>query len=222
MVSNIKVNGWDQIGMAMEFNIGLMELNITDVGKKIKLVEKESLSMLMEIFMRVSGKMIRLLALESTYIQSHRLNMKDTGKMIQCTVQESKSTQTVINMKECLNKVNDVGKEHTTFQMAKFTKVNGTTEKLKALEYVNGLMEKLMKVIGLIIRKMEWVFSNGLMGVNIVDTIEMIKNMVKVHMFGQMVENISVNGKMINVMEKVNMSLVKNKVKKASGKKMYE
>lgn len=222
MVSNIKVNGWDQIGMAMEFNIGLMELNITDVGKKIKLVEKENLSMLMEIFMRVSGKMIRLLALESTYIQSHRLNMKDTGKMIQCTVQESKSTQTVINMKECLNKVNDVGKEHTTFQMAKFTKVNGTTEKLKALEYVNGLMEKLMKVIGLIIRKMEWVFSNGLMGVNIVDTIEMIKNMVKVHMFGQMVENISVNGKMINVMEKVNMSLVKNKVKKASGKKMYE
>jgi len=216
------VNGWDQIDMVMEFNIGLMELNITDVGKKIKLVEKESLSMLMEIFMRVNGKMIRLLALESIYIQSLRLNMKDTGKMIRCTVQESKSTQTVTNMKECLNKGKDVGKEHTTFQMVKFTKVNGTTEKLKALEYVNGLMEKLMKVIGLIIRKMVWVFSNGLMGVNIVDTIEMIKNMVKVHMFGQMVENISVNGKMINVMEKVNMSLVKNKVKKASGKKMYE
>lgn len=135
-------------------------------------------------------------------------------------VQESKNTQTVTIMKACLNKEKDVDKEHITFRMVKSTKVSGTMEKLKALGYVNGLMEKLIKVIGSIIRKMEWDFSNGLMGVNIVDTIEMIKNMAKVPMFGLMVENISANGKMISAMEKANTLLVKNKVRKAFGKKM--
>lgn len=68
--------------MVMEFNIGLTELNIMDVGKKIKPVEKENLFMPMEIYMKVNGKMIRLLASEYTFIQSLKLNMKDIGKMI--------------------------------------------------------------------------------------------------------------------------------------------
>jgi len=112
--------------------------------------------------------------------------------------------RTVTIMRGCLSKGKDVGKGHITFQTVKFTKANGITERLKALEYVNGLMGKLIKVIGSIIKKMEWVFSNGLMGVNIVDIIEMIKNMVKVPIFGLMAENISANGKMISAMEKVN------------------
>lgn len=56
--------------------------------------------------------------------------------------------QMVTIIKACLSKEKDVVKEHITFQMVKFTKASGITERLKALEYVNGLMEKLMKVIG--------------------------------------------------------------------------
>jgi len=115
-----------------------------------------------------------------------------------------------------------VERELTTFQMVKFTKGNGTMEKFKVLESVNGQMEKLMKVIGLIIRKMGWVFTNGLTGDNIEVIIEMIKGMVKGLMFGQMGENILVNGKMINGMEKDNTLLVKDKVKKEFGKRIKE
>lgn len=56
--------------------------------------------------------------------------------------------QTVTIMKACLSKAKDVVKGHITFQMVKSTKASGTTERLKALEFVNGLMEKLIKVIG--------------------------------------------------------------------------
>lgn len=72
----------DRTDTVMEFNIGLMELNIMGIGKKIKPVEKESSSTRMEMYMKVNGKMIRLLASEFTFIQSLKLNTKDIGKMI--------------------------------------------------------------------------------------------------------------------------------------------
>ena len=72
----------DRTDTVMEFNIGLMELNIMGAGKKIKPVEKESLYTPMEIYIKVNGKMIRLLALEFTFIQSLKLNMKVIGKTI--------------------------------------------------------------------------------------------------------------------------------------------
>lgn len=191
--------------MGMGFSIGLMELNIMDFGKKIKLVEKVNSSMQMVMYMKVNGKMIKLPDSESTYIQNHKLNTKVIGKMTRCMVQGLKFMQMGTNMKECSSKAKDVERELIIFQMVRFTRDNGTMEKLKDLESVNGLMEKLIKVIGWIIRKMGWGFLNGLMDVNIEDTIETIKNMVKVLMYGLMVENILDNGKMINVMEKDNM-----------------
>lgn len=78
----MKANGQDQIDMAMEFNTGLTELNIMDFGRKIKLAGKASLLMQMVIYMKVNGKMTKLLALEFTYMQSLMQNMKDIGKMI--------------------------------------------------------------------------------------------------------------------------------------------
>lgn len=191
--------------MGMGFNIGLMELNIMDFGKKIKLVEKVNSFMQMVMYMKVNGKMIKLLDLEFTYIQNHKLNTKVIGKMTRCMVQGLKFMRMGTNMKECSSKAKDVERELIIFQMVRFTRDNGTMEKLKVLESVNGLMEKLMKATGWIIRKMGWVFLNGLMDVNIEDTIETIKNMVKVLMYGLMGENILDNGKMINVMEKDNM-----------------
>lgn len=78
----MKDNGLDLIDKAMVSNSGLMELNIKDHGKKIKLVEKVNLPILMEIVIKDNGKMIKLMDLEFTSIQNPKQGIKDIGKMI--------------------------------------------------------------------------------------------------------------------------------------------
>lgn len=82
MESNIRANGWVQTDKDLGYKSGLMVLNIKEIGKKIKHSEKENLYMQMEMFTKVSGKTIKPVVLESTSMQSLKLNMKDTGKMI--------------------------------------------------------------------------------------------------------------------------------------------
>lgn len=53
--------------MVMEFKFGLTEQGMKDTGNKIKLVEKESFGMLMEMFLKVSGKMIKQMDMESIF-----------------------------------------------------------------------------------------------------------------------------------------------------------
>jgi hypothetical protein len=60
---------------------GLMEQNILVNGEKIKLMEKENLSMLMETFTTDSGLMIKRMVLEHIDM-SMALCMKASGKMI--------------------------------------------------------------------------------------------------------------------------------------------
>ena len=60
---------------------GLMERNILVNGEKIKLMEKENLSMLMETFTTDSGLMIKRMVLEHIDM-SMALCMKASGKMI--------------------------------------------------------------------------------------------------------------------------------------------
>ena len=47
----------------MESKFGRMELNTKGFGKKIKLLGKESFTMLTEMFLKANGKMIRLMDL---------------------------------------------------------------------------------------------------------------------------------------------------------------
>ena len=79
------------------------------------------------------------------------------------------------------------------------------------LENMCGLMEEYIMVSGLIIK---WKVKELLLGVmeeSMSANINMIKNMEMVHLNGQMVENILVNGIRENNMEKV---LILKKVKK--------
>lgn len=53
--SIIMVNGKKGIDKVKDNNVGLMALNMMDIGRIIKLMAREDLSMLMVMFMRVIG-----------------------------------------------------------------------------------------------------------------------------------------------------------------------
>lgn len=55
-------------GRDLVFKFGLMELDIKEIGFKIKQMVKENLFMLMEIFMMAIGSMIKLLVKEHIII----------------------------------------------------------------------------------------------------------------------------------------------------------
>ena len=61
-----------------------------------------------------------------------------------------------------------------------------TIIKLQELEPTHGEMAEPSPAVGSIIRWMGMVFSNGLMARHIKESIKMISNMVKGHLFGQM------------------------------------
>jgi len=68
--------------MDMGFKYGLMEPNIKEIGKKTRHVEKENLFMQMEIIMKVSGKMIKLMdSVHMSILKLERVT-KVIGKMI--------------------------------------------------------------------------------------------------------------------------------------------
>lgn len=100
----IKVNGKAKIGMDLEYKFGLMELNMKDIGKIIRLMGKESFGMLMETFLMVNGKMIRHMVTEFIFMLMEQ-NMKENGKMICNMVKEQKFGQMVQDMMDIIRKV---------------------------------------------------------------------------------------------------------------------
>ena len=54
--------------MAMVFKYGLMVLDMKAIGNIIKLVEKENSGMLMVMYLKDNGKMIKLMAMEYIFI----------------------------------------------------------------------------------------------------------------------------------------------------------
>jgi len=111
-------------------------------------------------------------------------NMKVIGKMICNMVLESKYMLTITNIKECLNKVKEMGKGHTILQTVKYIKDNGSMEKFKDLGFVYGQTGRNMKGIGKIIKKMEKDIILGLMEDLIRGCIETIKSMEWEHTNG--------------------------------------
>lgn len=68
MVLFIKVSGKVRIDMVREHKFGLMELNTKADGGTIKQTDMVNSTMLMEMYMKVSGKMIRPMEREYTNI----------------------------------------------------------------------------------------------------------------------------------------------------------
>jgi len=64
--------------MVEEYKYGKMGLTMKDIGKTIKLMEREDLFIQTEIFMRENGKMIKLMVVVFTNIPM-ALNIEDNG-----------------------------------------------------------------------------------------------------------------------------------------------
>jgi hypothetical protein len=64
--------------MVEEYRYGKMGLTMKDIGKTIKLMEREDLFIQTEIFMRENGKMIKLMVVVFTNIPMV-LNIEDNG-----------------------------------------------------------------------------------------------------------------------------------------------
>lgn len=64
--------------MVEEYRYGKMGLTMKDIGKTIKLMEREDLFIQTEIFMRENGKMIKLMVMVFTNIPM-ALNIEDNG-----------------------------------------------------------------------------------------------------------------------------------------------
>ena len=84
--------------MAKDIRFGLMVAFMKDIGKMIRLMEKEDLFMLMEMSMRGIGWMIRLMAMAHILIQMEQ-HMWVTGSMISKKDKEKKIGLMVLLMK---------------------------------------------------------------------------------------------------------------------------
>jgi hypothetical protein len=101
-----------------------MELNMKENGKMVKLVDKESFSILMEMYMRGNGQIIKQMATVYTQIRKVQ-DMKATGKMISNMDRELKhgmraqSTRVSMLWERKRDSVNTLG------QTVQYTRVNG-------------------------------------------------------------------------------------------------
>lgn len=116
---------------------GLMEQNILVNGEKIKLMEKENLSMLMETFTTDSGLMIKRMVLEHIDM-SMALCMKASGKMIFNTEKVSRHGLIRVDMR-----------------------VNMLTVANTASVLINGVMEANIQGTGKKIKLVDLVFTLG-------------------------------------------------------------
>ena len=205
MAFSTKVNGLVTLEMAKANKNGLMELYMRVSGKTIKLKEKENLPIQMVTTMMEIGQMTKPMGMESTFITKLEQSMKVIGKMICNMAQEWKSIAMAINIKACSNKEKEMVRVLTTMQRDKFIKEAGSMEELKGLESVNGQMESIILGNGKTIKNMVKGFTHGQMAENMKETTEMIKNMVKELTLGLTKGNILGNGKMTKGMVEVCM-----------------
>ena len=110
----MKESGWADSNMVRVLKYGLTELNIKDIGLKAKLQGKANSRMLMATLMKANGKMIKQMDMEYTLTRRPVLSMKDIGKTICSTGQESKYIPMEINTKACLRKANEMEKDLIT------------------------------------------------------------------------------------------------------------
>ena len=95
MELDTRVNGMRQQTREMERDIryGLMAHSMRDTGRMTRLMVEVDLFMLMEMSMRVNGKMIKHMDMESTCTQMV-LNTKDIGGKTSNTVKAKRHGQT--------------------------------------------------------------------------------------------------------------------------------
>lgn len=187
--------------MVKGINNDLMALSIMANEKITELAGKENSFMQMEIFMKVSGKTIRLTVMAYIYILT-TLAMKVNEKMISSMALVRKIGLTVRIMKEITVKVKNMAKVCCISVMDQNIKVILNLMILMAMVSMNGRMRKNMKEIDLETKCMERGKLFGKMEEHTVENMRMIKNTATEILNELMAESIKGSGKMESNMAK--------------------
>ena len=156
--------------------------------------------MQMEITTKASGKMIKLMGLVNTLIQTG-LSMKDFGSTISNMDREKKNGLMVLNMKEIINMEKKMDSANFYGPICHLIKEISMIIIFMDMVNTNGLMVENIQEIGFATKCMEKDFLHGRMGENIKVIIMMIKNKAMVFSLGQMEDNMMVSGIMESKME---------------------
>ena len=174
---------------------GMMAPPMSESGRKISPLAKESLQMLQVIRMTGSGKTTKLMDMEFSNIKKHKQFMKVFGKTICNTVQDLNGTRMEADTKECTRKGGSMVRAVIIFPMEQSTEESGKTEKLKVMEYAHGEMVENMRVSGWQTRKMDRVSLLGQTNAHIKENTRMINGMVRERIVGGTEGNTWENGK---------------------------
>ena len=139
-----------------------------DTGKIARQMEKVDLFTLMEMCMRVCGKMIKLTAMEFTCMLTVP-DMKVSGKKTNSTERVSRDGQMVQSTMESISKVRNTAEELFSGVTTQFSLESLKTTTSRVTELINGMMGESTTVIGKITRCMVKVFSHGQTGENTQD-----------------------------------------------------
>lgn len=130
--------------MVMAFKNGLMVLFIKVHGKMIRLMDQENLFIQMEIIIKDNGKTIKLK--DMVYIKKL---MEETtmvnGFQINHMVTEQNSGQMGISIKDSLVKDINMEMEYINGMTVQLMKGNGIKEKLKVMEHILIMMEEFTR-----------------------------------------------------------------------------
>lgn len=193
MVLYTMVSGLELINMVMVFKDGQTEHAMKVCGKIPKLVEKESFGILMEIFLKENGLMIKQMASEFILIQMVQVT-QDFGKMTYRMEKEKNIGLMEVNTLEIIRWEKNMVRVNIGGLMEVLMMEHGLITKLRVLELIPGLMEENIQEDGKTIICTVMVHTGGKMEENMKVCMKMIKNMVLEFMFGLTGENMKVIG----------------------------
>ena len=149
--------------------------------------------MLTVIFMMVSGRMIKLMAMDNIHtLMEH--SMREIGLMINNTAWVKNAGPMVLNMKETINTVKKMVMDNFYGQINLRTVAISLIITFMDKEDIDGLMAVNIVVIGNVIRCMDKECSLGPMVVNMMGSTSMIRNKVMVYLHGPMAASIMEHG----------------------------
>lgn len=162
MKQGIRENGSleQTLEMVEDFRSGQMAHCMRDTGKIARQMEKVDLFTLMVMFMRVCGKMIKLMAMEFTCMLTVP-DMKVNGKKTSNTERESRDGQMERCTMESTSKVRNTVEELFSGVTTQFSLESSRTTTSRVTELINGTTGESTTVIGKTTRCMVKVFSHG-------------------------------------------------------------
>jgi hypothetical protein len=159
--------------MVGEYRFGWTGQDMRATGRTTRQMGEVGLSMLMAMFTRANGRMIKLMVKESTPIQM-ALAMKEIGKKISSTAMALRDGPMVLAIKDSMLRGRNMGRVNLSGQTGVLSAETFMTTTLRVEVSMNGPMEEFSMENGKITRCRGMEHLLGLMGENMSDSTMMI------------------------------------------------